>query len=56
MGTVLSNTYYPRPERGLGLTVNRFGVGLAWGVTGGLADEFWPDIDRRLFHKKKKGQ
>jgi len=56
VGTVLSNTYYPRPERGLGLTVNRFGVGLAWGVTGGLADEFWPDIDRRLFHKKKTGQ
>jgi hypothetical protein len=56
VGTSLSNAYYPRPERGLGLTMNRFGIGLAWGVTGGLADEFWADIDRRFFHKEKTHQ
>jgi hypothetical protein len=49
----LSNAYYPRPDRGFGLTMNRFGIGLAWGVTGTLSDEFWPDIDRLLFHRKK---
>jgi hypothetical protein len=48
-----SNLYYPKPDRGFGLTMNRFGIGLAWGVTGNLADEFWPDIDHLLFHKKK---
>jgi hypothetical protein len=47
----ISNAYYPAPNRGFGLTMNRFAVGLLWGFTGEWADEFWPDIKRKLFHK-----
>jgi len=53
VGASLSNAYYPRPDRGFGLTMNRFGIGLAWGMTGTLSDEFWPDVDRLLFHRRK---
>jgi hypothetical protein len=54
LGASLSNIYYPRPDRGFGLTMNRFAVGLAWGATGVLGDEFWPDVNRRLFHRRKE--
>lgn len=51
----ISNAYYPAPKRGFGLTMNRSGVSLLWGFTGELADEFWPDVKRKLlFHKLKK--
>lgn len=45
----VANAYYPPPSRGFGLTMNRFAVGLAWGVVGGFGDEFWPDIRYKLF-------
>jgi hypothetical protein len=51
----ISNAYYPPPNRGFGLTMNRFGIGLLWGFTGGWADEFWPDVKRKLFHKNQRG-
>jgi hypothetical protein len=49
----ISNAYYPRPNRGFGLTMNRAEVSLLWGFTGELADEFWPDVNRKLFHRQK---
>ena len=48
----LSNLYYPATDRGLGLTMSRCAVSLLYGSAGGLVDEFWPDIDRKLFHRK----
>jgi hypothetical protein len=53
VGASLSNTYYPRPDRGFGLTMNRFAVGLGWGAASQVADEFWPDVDRLLLHRRK---
>jgi len=50
----LSNVYYPSTDRGLGLTMSRSAISLAYGSAGGLIDEFWADIDRKLFHKKPK--
>ena len=51
----ISNAYYPPPNRGFGLTMNRSSVSLLWGFTGGLADEFWPDVKRKLlFHRVEK--
>jgi len=47
----LSNVYYPSSDRGFGLTMSRSGVALLYGSAGGLADEFWPDVSRRLFHR-----
>ncbi len=50
----LSNVYYPKGDRGFGLTMSRSAISLMYGSVGGLLDEFWPDIDRKLFHKNKK--
>jgi hypothetical protein len=51
----LSNIYYPSDDRGFGLTVSRSSIQLAYGSLGGLVDEFWPDIQRKMFQKKRKG-
>lgn len=48
----VSNAYYPPGDRGFGLTMSRAGIALIYGSGGGLIDEFWPDIQRKLFHKK----
>jgi len=48
----LSNLYYPSNDRGFGLTVSRVGISFLYGSTGGIISEFWPDIDRAVFHKK----
>ena len=50
----LSNVYYPPSDRGFGLTMRGAGIALLYGSLGGLVDEFWTDIDHKLFHKKKK--
>jgi hypothetical protein len=50
----LSNAYYPQSDRGFGLTMSRSAVALAYGSAGGLIDEFWFDINQKLFHKHKK--
>lgn len=53
----ISNAYYPRPNRGFGLTMNRSAVSLLWGFTGELAEEFWPDVKRKLpFHRVEKNR
>ena len=52
-GTI-SNAYYPSADRGIGLTASRSASALAYGSIGGLLDEFWPDIDRKFFHKHNK--
>ena len=50
----LSNAYYPSSDRGFGLTMSRSGLALAYGAASGVVSEFWPDIQRKLFHKSKK--
>ncbi len=50
----LSNVYYPASDRGFNLTMSRSGLALAYGTAGGLLNEFWPDISRKLFGKHKK--
>jgi len=52
----LSNLYYPSSDRGFGLTMSRSAISLAYGSIGGLVDEFWTDIDHKLFHKHPKEQ
>jgi hypothetical protein len=52
--SAISNAYYPRPNRGFGLTMNRATVSLLWDFTGGLTDEFGPDVSRKLFHRGNK--
>lgn len=50
----VSNIYYPSTDRGFSLTMSRSAVSLAYGSAGGLIDEFWPDISRKLFHRHPK--
>ncbi|HZP23502.1 MAG TPA: carboxypeptidase regulatory-like domain-containing protein [Terriglobales bacterium] len=50
-GTI-SNLYYPESDRGIGLTASRAAIALGYGSAGNLFLEFWPDIDRKLFHKQ----
>ncbi|HEY6270774.1 MAG TPA: hypothetical protein VIX19_02145 [Terriglobales bacterium] len=50
----ISNVYYPPANRGFGLTMSRSGIALLYGSLGGLFDEFWTDIDQKLFHRKKQ--
>lgn len=47
----LSNLYYPGNDSGIGLTIGNGMVVTAEGTLGGLFDEFWPDISRKMFHK-----
>jgi hypothetical protein len=49
-GTI-SNAYYPQSDRGVGLTASRAVIALGWGTLGDALLEFWPDIDRKLFHR-----
>src|ERR1041384_5274349 len=50
----LSNSYYPAENRGFGLTMSRAGVSLLYASLGGIGNEFWPDISRKLHHKRTR--
>ena len=50
----LSNAYYPSTDRGFGLTMSRSAIALAYGSAGGLVDEFWVDINHKLFHNHRQ--
>lgn len=50
----LSNVYYPSNDRGVGLTVSRSVIAILYGSAGGLFSEFSPDLQKLLFHRKKK--
>jgi len=40
-------------DRGAVLTLSRASIALGYGVLGSLFDEFWPDVQRKLFDKHK---
>ena len=48
----LSNLYYPSTDRGVGLTFQRAFTVTAEGAIGAVFVEFWPDISKRVFHKR----
>jgi hypothetical protein len=48
--SALQNSYYPRQDRNLGETMNRFGGALGSDAIGNLLHEFTPDM-KRLFRK-----
>jgi hypothetical protein len=33
--------------------MNRSAIAVIYATAGGLADEFWPDIQRKMFHKNR---
>jgi hypothetical protein len=46
----VANLYYPRPERTLSNTVDKWTVNLGVDAVGFAVREFWPDINHVLFH------
>jgi hypothetical protein len=42
-------------DRRVGLTMSRTAIAFGYGTIGGLFDEFWPDIYRKLFHRHDAG-
>ncbi len=47
----ISNLYYPSQTAGAGQTINNGLIVTFEGTFGGVLQEFWPDISRKLFHK-----
>jgi hypothetical protein len=52
----LSNLYYPRQQRSLSSTVSEWGLDIGIDAAGFAFREFWPDINRRVFHNRQPGQ
>ena len=46
----ISNSYYPE-NRDVGDAVTKLGVQIAVDMTANILKEFWPDLDRKFFHK-----
>jgi hypothetical protein len=46
----ISNFYYPSRERSLGNTANEWGVDIGIDALTFVGREFWPDINRKVFH------
>jgi hypothetical protein len=49
----LSTLYYPSRERSLGNTGTEWGLDVGIDALSFMGREFWPDINRRLFHGKE---
>lgn len=47
----LSSLYYPTRERSFGNTANEWGVDIGIDAASFMVKEFWPDINRRFFHR-----
>ena len=52
-GIGLSNLYYPRASRTGAVMLDRVGTSLTGGAMGNLMSEFWPDIQKKFFQKKR---
>lgn len=48
----ISNAYYPQPSNMWAKTYQRWGSQILQDGIGNVAKEFWPDINRALFHNK----
>jgi len=54
MGIAASNLYYPAAsQRGCVMTA-RISTSLTGGIMGNLMSEFWPDLQKKFFHKHPK--
>jgi hypothetical protein len=49
----LSNLYYPEAKRGLSNTMQQWGTDVGFDAMTFVLQEFWPDINQKLFHGKQ---
>jgi hypothetical protein len=54
LGIAASNLYYPSASVRGRVMAGRLETSLFGGVTGNLMSEFWPDVQRKFFHRKHK--
>ncbi|HEV3201365.1 MAG TPA: hypothetical protein VGZ73_25875 [Bryobacteraceae bacterium] len=54
LGIAASNLYYPSASVRGSVMAGRIETSLLSGVTGNLMSEFWPDIQRKFFHRKHR--
>jgi hypothetical protein len=47
----ISNLYYPSGDSGWGRTIGNGMIVTTEGTLGGIFDEFWPDISRKVLHR-----
>ena len=52
LGIATSNLYYPSASRHGSVMAGRLTTSLTGGVIGNLMSEFWPDIQRKMFHRR----
>ena len=50
----ISQSYHPADERTLSNTLSVWGTNVMWDTAANVAKEFWPDIRRKITHKKEK--
>ena len=51
----ISTLYYPEQERSFGNTTRQWGINVAVDGASFVAKEFWPDINRHVFHRAGTG-
>jgi hypothetical protein len=52
-GIAASNLYYPAASRNGEVMAGRVQTSLFGGVVGNLTSEFWPDLEKKFFHRKQ---
>jgi hypothetical protein len=53
MGIAASNLYYPAASVRGCVMAERISTSLTGGIMGNLMSEFWPDLQKKFFHRKK---
>jgi hypothetical protein len=51
-----SNVYHAPEDRTFSRNIGTFGLLIMWDGVGNLMKEFWPDVRRKVFHKKLEDQ
>ncbi len=54
LGIAASNAYYPPSSVRASVMLGRLDTSLSGSVMGNLLSEFWPDIQRKVFHRKQR--
>jgi hypothetical protein len=53
LGIAASNLYYPAASRRGSVMLGRLSTSFTGGIMGNLMSEFWPDLEKKFFHRKQ---
>jgi len=56
MGIAASNLYYPAASQRVEVMLDRLNTSFTGGIMGNLMSEFWPDLQKKFFHRKQAVQ